>query len=59
MHTQENTIYQSGHCLKVLENEETYFGRHIVVSLNCFLVCADKKHLLEKHFLLSRNKRCF
>ena len=44
--------------LKAPANEETLLRKHCCFS-KCFPVCADRKHLLRKHFLLSRNKKCF
>ena len=43
---------------KAPANEETLLRKHCCFP-KCFPVCADRKHLLRKHFLLPRNKKCF
>ena len=41
--------------IKAPANEETLLRKHCCFP-KCFPVCADRKHLLRKHFLLLRNK---
>ena len=43
---------------KAPANEETLLRKHCCFP-KCFPVCADRKHLLRKHFLLPKNKNCF
>ena len=56
---QKPLLIQERNNLRPPKNEETLLRKHFCFPKcfpKCFPVCADRKHLLRKHFLLPRNK---